>query len=63
MGAGEDDLFKFKRAFFKGELKNFYVGKRIVDKASHNCLCELRGIASHSGDIGEINFFPEYRVG
>ena len=32
VGSGEDSLFKFKRAFFKGDLNHFYIGKKIFNQ-------------------------------
>lgn len=63
VGSGEDNLFKFKKSFSKGEPGDFHIGKRVVDKEIYDHLCELRGIASHGMDVGEIKFFPEYREG
>lgn len=56
VGSGEDSLFKFKRAFYRGELKRFSIGKKIFDADKYNYLVELRGGAPESG------FFPKYRA-
>ncbi len=56
VGSGEDGLFKFKRAFYKGELNRFHIGKKIFDEVKYNELIALRD------DIGESGFFPKYRA-
>jgi len=55
VGSEEDGLFKFKRAFFKGELNHFYIGKKLYDAQKYNELLSLRGVV-------ESNFFPKYRA-
>lgn len=55
VGSGEDSLFKFKRAFFRGDLRRFYIGKQIYDNDMYN---ELVGIRRKV----ESNYFPEYRA-
>ena len=55
VGSGEDSLFKFKRAFYKGELNRFYIGKKIFNKEKYNELVSMRD------DLGENTFFPRYR--
>ncbi len=55
VGSGEDSLFKFKRAFYKGELNYFYIGKKIYNKEKYNELIELRT------EIENPRYFPEYR--
>lgn len=57
VGSGEDSLFKFKRAFYKGDLHRFYIGKKVFNKEKYEKLCELRGIESYSE-----GFFPRYRA-
>lgn len=54
-GAREDNLFRFKRAFYKGSLNHFYIGKKIFDQAKYN---ELLGMRSR---IDNPDFFPKYR--
>ncbi len=54
VGSGEDSLFKFKRAFFKGELNHFYIGKKIYDLDKYTMLTNLRST------IGS-EYFPKYR--
>ncbi|WP_295089434.1 GNAT family N-acetyltransferase [Ruminococcus sp.] len=55
VGSGEDSLFKFKRAFYKGELNSFFIGKKIYDLEKYNELVGIRG------DISS-GFFPKYRA-
>ena len=55
VGSGEDSLFQFKRAFYKGELNHFYIGKKIHDQDRYNELLALHGPI-------EKNYFPEYRA-
>ena len=55
VGSGEDSLFKFKRAFYKGELNHFYIGRKILNQAAYDALLQIRG----SVDSG---FFPAYRA-
>lgn len=56
VGSGEDSLFKFKRAFYKGNLHHFFIGKKIIDERSYNSLLEIRGEKVQS------SFFPLYRA-
>ena len=55
VGSGEDSLFKFKRAFYKGELNHFHIGKRIYDRGKYEQLVAMR-------ENIESNFFPLYRA-
>ena len=55
VGSGEDSLFKFKRAFYRGELNHFYIGSRILDQEKYAHLCYLREPAARS-------YFPAYRA-
>ena len=55
VGSGEDSLFKFKRAFFKGDLNHFYIGKKIYDQLKYD---ELLGMKERT----ESSFFPKYRA-
>ena len=54
VGSEKDSLFKFKRAFYKGALNHFYVGKRIICNNTYRELTELRGETKTS-------YFPAYR--
>lgn len=55
VGSGEDSLFKFKRAFYKGDLNHFYIGKKIYDQEKYEELLELRE------EIENPGYFPKYR--
>lgn len=57
VGSGEDSLFKFKRAFYRGEnLNRFHIGKKIMNQDLYDKLVLLRD------DIHESNYFPKYRA-
>ncbi|MBQ4438528.1 GNAT family N-acetyltransferase [bacterium] len=56
VGSGEDSLFKFKRAFYKGDLNHFYIGKKIFDQEKYDELLRLRS------DVDNKTFFPQYRA-
>ena len=55
IGSAEDNLFKFKRAFYKGELNRFNIGKKVFDQEKYEKLISLR-------DTIESNYFPAYRA-
>ncbi len=55
VGSGEDSLFKFKRAFYKGELNHFYIGKKIFDPTKYDELSNMR-------EPTDSSFFPKYRA-
>lgn len=55
VGSGEDSLFKFKKAFYKGNLNHFFIGKRIYNQEKYSKLLSLRT------DIENPGFFPVYR--
>ena len=55
VGSGEDSLFKFKRAFYKGDLNHFHIGKRIFDNEKYDELLSKREEIENQG------FFPKYR--
>lgn len=54
--SGEDNLFKFKRAFYKGELNHFYIGKKIYNREVYEELVAMRG----KTELNE-KYFPLYR--
>lgn len=56
VGAGEDNLFKFKRAFYKGELYKFYIGKKIFNEKYYGTLIRMR---EH---LPQSDFFPRYKA-
>jgi len=55
VGAKEDSLYAFKKAFFRGAPKQYCIAKRIIDNTTYNKLVELRG------EINNRGFFPAYR--
>ena len=55
VGSEEDNLFKFKRSFYKGELNNFFIGKKIHNSKKYEELLKAR-----KEDVSR-EFFPEYR--
>lgn len=55
VGSGEDSLFKFKRAFYKGDLNRFNIGKKIFMQDKYDELVNMR-------EEIESNFFPKYRA-
>lgn len=57
VGSGEDSLFKFKRAFYRGDdLNRFYIGKKIFNVDKYTELVNSRVYDCESG------FFPKYRA-
>lgn len=56
VGCKPDSLYKFKKAFNRGEDKSFYIGKKIFDKETYQMLVGLKG-----NQITNHQFFPEYR--
>ena len=57
VGSGEDSLFKFKKAFYRGsDLPRFHIGKKIFDSNAYASLVEMRETAPAR------NFFPLYRA-
>lgn len=55
VGSGEDSLYKFKRAFYKGNLNHFFIGKKIYNQQKYD---ELLGMRS---EIENPGYFPKYR--
>ena len=55
VGSEEDNLFKFKRAFFKGDLNHFYIGKKIYNQEQYDTLINVRREIENKG------YFPKYR--
>ena len=55
VGSGEDSLFKFKRAFYKGDLNHFFIGKKIYDQEKYDELLGMRA------EIENPGYFPKYR--
>ncbi len=55
VGSCEDNLFRFKRAFNRGALNHFFVGKKIYDPEKYRMLVSLRT------EIRDEGYFPKYR--
>ncbi len=55
VGSGEDSLFKFKRAFYKGALNHYYIGKRIINQEKYDALVGMRE------KIDNLGYFPMYK--
>ena len=56
VGSGEDSLFKFKKAFYRGEdLNSFWIGKKVFNINEYQKLAEMRESIENKG------FFPVYR--
>ncbi len=55
VGSGDDRLFKFKRAFYRGNLNHFYIGKPVYDQAKYDELFQMRTYIENPG------YFPKYR--
>ncbi len=55
VGAAEDNLLKFKKAFYRGENKHFYIGRKVFCQEKYEKLVAMRS------DLQETNFFPKYR--
>lgn len=59
VGAQEDNLYKFKKAFNRYDDSQFYIGKRIYNANLYSWLVDLR--KNNSKKAIRENFFPEYR--
>ena len=55
VGSGEDSLFKFKRAFYKGDLNHFYIGRKTYIQEKYDELLAMRNPIDRA-------FFPQYRA-
>ena len=55
VGSGEDGLFKFKRAFFRGDLNRFHIGRKIFLPETYDELVGKR-------EPTDSGFFPKYRA-
>ena len=56
VGSGEDSLFQFKKAFYRGEPCRYHIGKKIFLPERYQELTDLRT------DLPEGGFFPRYRA-
>ena len=55
VGSAEDNLFKFKRAFYRGDLFRFHIGKKVFNLELYSSFVGIRNEISNPG------FFPKYR--
>ncbi len=55
VGSGEDSLFKFKKAFYRGELNHFFIGKRIYNQDKYEKLLAMK-------EPTDSGYFPKYRA-
>lgn len=57
VGSGEDSLYQFKKAFYRGEPRRFHIGRKIFLPETYELLTALRtDLPENSG------FFPRYRA-
>nr|MCR5308632.1 GNAT family N-acetyltransferase [Bacilli bacterium] len=56
VGCKDDSLFKFKRAFYKGDLCKYRIGKKIFNKEAYDLL-----VAKSNKQDDLTGFFPLYR--
>lgn len=56
VGSGEDSLFQFKKAFYRGESRRYHIGKKTFLPEASQSLTALRT------DLPESGFFPRYRA-
>lgn len=56
VGSKDDNLFKFKRAFYRGELQHFFIGRRVLQPELYEYLLSMRGRTVRDG------YFPSYRA-
>lgn len=56
VGSGEDSLYAFKKAFYRGEPRRFHIGKKVLDPARYEELTAMRT------DLPDSGFFPRYRA-
>ena len=59
VGSGEDSLFKFKRAFYRGDLYRYHIGKKVFDNIIYEKLVEIR--AMDYSECRNTKYFPKYR--
>lgn len=60
LGAQQDNLYKFKKAFNRKTDFDFCVGKAIFSEDKYNILNEIRSKCDE-GFVADTNFFPAYR--
>ena len=55
VGSSEDGLLKFKKSFYRGDLKHYFIGKRVINTDNYNYLTSLN--EQHGS-----SYFPLYRA-
>lgn len=61
-GYGADDgIFQYKTCLAPKGIVDFYIGRKVFDTAKYDMLCDLRGVKSHSMNLKDAGYFPEYR--
>ena len=55
VGSQKDSLFKFKRAFYKGELNHYFIGKKVYNLEKYEILLGI------GAKIENPCYFPQYR--
>jgi len=58
VGSHEDGLFRFKKAFYRGELYRFHIGKKVFFREKYDELVNMRIL----DEISKSGFFPQYRA-
>jgi len=56
VGSGNDNLLRFKKAFFQGDLCRFHIGRKIFNEHNYRILVNMRGELPYS------EYFPIYRI-
>lgn len=57
VGSKEDSLYKFKKAFYRLDGRQYSIGRMVFDADKYDYLVKLR-----EGEKGRDNFFPLYRA-
>lgn len=60
LSSEEDDLYKFKKSFYRQEPCRFHIGRKVFDTARYNELLSIRKAADPL--IENTSFFPAYRA-
>lgn len=55
VGSAEDSLYSFKKSFYRGEPKRYYIGKKVLNQEVYEMLVSMRDQIDHP------SFFPKYR--
>ena len=59
VGSGDDNLLRFKKNFYRGELSRFYIGKKVFNDGIYQNLLDIR--KNNCTQIVNTSFFPAYR--